>query len=91
VVANLELRSRPAALFETVQVAGVLFYDTGDAFDRWRDLRLRHAVGVGARVLLPQLDRTVFRADLGFPIASPSGEDLAPASFVVTFGQAFSP
>ena len=88
VVANLELRSRPIALFETVQVGGVLFYDTGDAFDRWRDLRLRQAAGVGARVLLPQLDRTVFRVDLGFPIASPAGEDLAPASFVVTFGQA---
>jgi hypothetical protein len=91
VVANLELRSRPAVLFETVQVGAVVFYDTGDAFDRWRDLRLRHAAGFGARVLLPQLDRTVFRADVGFPISSPSGADLAPASFVVTFGQAFSP
>jgi hypothetical protein len=90
-VANLELRTRPHALFETVQVAAVAFYDAGDAFDRWRDLRIRHAVGVGARVLLPQVDRVVFRADLGFPLASPSGDDLAPASFVVTFGQAFSP
>ena len=85
----MELRSRPLALLGSLQLAGVLFYDVGDAFDRWAELRLHHAVGAGARLLLPQLDRIVVRADLGVPLARPAGVD--PVGFYATFGQAFAP
>ena len=88
--ANAEYRSRPWELFHSVQLGGVLFYDAGDAFDAWKQLALRQAVGLGARVLFPQLDRLVFRIDVGFPIARPLPQGVAPATFFVTFGQAFS-
>jgi hypothetical protein len=89
VAANVELRSRPWQLLESLQLGAVAFYDAGDAFDDWGALYLRQSVGLGARMLFPQLDRVVFRVDLGFPLARPA--DVAPASFVATFGQAFSP
>jgi hypothetical protein len=86
---NVEARSRPVQVLQTIQLGGVLFYDVGDAFGRWDELHLRQSVGVGARVLLPQLDRTVFRVDVGFPLVRDPG--VAPANFIVTFGQALSP
>ncbi len=89
VAANLEYRSRPWQLFESVQVGGAAFWDVGDAFDGWSGLYLHQAVGAGARVLFPQLDRVVFRIDVGFPVGQvPYG--VAPVAFFVTFGQAFS-
>jgi hypothetical protein len=87
---NAELRSRPWQLFESLQLGGVVFYDAGDTFSGWRDLRLRHAVGLGARILFPQLDRVVFRADVGFPLARDIPGGVSPVTFFVTFGQAFS-
>lgn len=89
VAANVEYRSRPWQILESIQLAGVLFYDAGDAFDRWDELRWWHAVGFGARVLLPQLDRVVFRVDVGFPLVRAGGID--PVAFFATFGQAFPP
>ena len=88
-VVNAELRSRPWQLLQSLQLGGVLFYDAGDAFDRWRDLHLWQAVGVGARMLFPQLDRIVFRVDLGVPLSRPAGAGVSPLSFRATFGQAF--
>jgi hypothetical protein len=48
-------------------------------------------VGFGLRALLPQLDRLVFRADIGFPVERPldHGAPIPPLGFLVTFGQAF--
>lgn len=90
VTANLEYRSRPVQLFQSVQIAGVLFYDVGDAFDDWKNFHPKHTSGFGARVLFPQLDRTVFRVDLGFPLSlSPLPVGVNPVSFFVTFDQAF--
>jgi hypothetical protein len=44
-------------------------------------------------MLFPQLDRVVFRADLGFPVGTiaplPSGVPVSPVSFFFTFQQAF--
>ena len=88
--ANAEYRSRPWQLFDSVQIGGVAFYDAGDAFFAWRDLDMRQAVGVGARILFPQLDRMVFRADVGFPLTRSIPGGVAPVTFFVTFGQAFS-
>lgn len=88
-VHNLEFRTRPLSLL-SLQLGGALFYDVGDAFDAWSSLRVKESVGVGVRALFPQLDRMVFRGDLGFPVSRgrlPS--DVAPVSFYMSFGQAF--
>jgi hypothetical protein len=89
VAVNVELRSRPLQLLDSLQVGAVAFYDAGHAFDAWDELQLHHSAGAGVRMLFPQLDRVLFRIDLGFPIDAPGG--VAPASFFATFGQAFPP
>jgi hypothetical protein len=49
---------------------------------------MKHSVGAGARVLFPQLDRSVFRLDFGFPVGlRPAG--VPPMSFYFAFEQAF--
>jgi hypothetical protein len=89
--ANVELRSRPVQVLESLQLGAVAFYDVGDAFERWDDVVLHHSVGAGLRMLFPQLDRMVFRIDVGVPVAPARPAGVAPADFVVTFGQAFPP
>lgn len=90
VAANLEYRSRPLRIY-TVSVGGALFFDTGDAFDGFRHLDPHQSVGLGTRVLFPQLDHTVFRIDVGFPIA-PNGlpPGVSPVGFYAAFEQAFA-
>jgi hypothetical protein len=67
IVGNLEYRA-PAFELGTVQVSGVLFYDVGDAFTGFDQLRPRHSIGAGLRVVLPQIERPVLRIDVGFPV-----------------------
>jgi hypothetical protein len=90
--ANLEYRSRPFELL-SVDFAGAAFFDTGDAFNDFGKVRLKHSVGVGARVEFPQLERTVMRVDWGFPLTLNAGPGLPtkafPGDVTVTFGQAF--
>jgi hypothetical protein len=96
---NLEFRSRPVEI-ATLQAAGVVFYDIGDAFKGFNHAYtgLDHffayqSVGFGIRALVPWLDRTVFQADLGFPLERPidpsTGSPIARYGFVISFGQAF--
>ncbi len=89
---NMEFRSRPVEIL-TCQLAGVAFYDVGHAFSSLSNLQPFQSLGVGFRALFPQLDRLVFRADIGFPIRRPidpsTGEPIAPYGFLVSFGQAF--
>lgn len=86
IVSNLEFRTRPLDIF-SVQLGGVLFYDVGDAFYRHSDIEFRHGVGGGLRFLAPQLDRDVFRVDVGVPVPfdAPGGD----VTVIATFGQAF--
>jgi hypothetical protein len=84
---NVEYRSRPLEILKC-QLAGVAFYDAGNAFTNWNQPGIHHSLGVGARVLIPQLDREVFRVDVGFPVGPRPG-GIAPAAFFVTFDQAF--
>jgi hypothetical protein len=89
---NVELRTRPVELF-SMELAGVAFYDVGDAFSAWSNFVPYQSVGVGIRTLFPWLDRTVFQADIGFPIERPldsTGTPIPPYSFILSFGQAFS-
>jgi hypothetical protein len=90
---NVEFRSRPVEIL-SCQLAAVGFFDAGDAFHGWSTLQPFQSVGVGLRALFPQLDRGVFRADLGFPIERPidssTGLPIAPLAFLLSFGQALS-
>jgi len=89
VVHNFEFRSRPVEIL-TLQLGGAAFYDVGSTFDDGEEPDLHQSAGLGMRALFPQLDRVVFRLDVGFPIAPaglPPGVD--PVSFFASFEQAF--
>jgi hypothetical protein len=90
VVATLEFRTRPVEIL-SCQLAGAAFFDAGDAFDGWGDFHPKQSAGFGLRILFPQLDRTVLRADWGFPLTRGYRDpDSLPGDIVVTFKQAFS-
>ena len=84
---NFEFRSRPIEIL-SVEIGAALFYDVGDAFSDWDDLTLHHGVGGGLRFVFPQVQREVFRVDVGFPVGphDPRGE----ATVVAQFYQAFT-
>jgi hemolysin activation/secretion protein len=86
VAQTVEYRTRGFQVL-SVQIGGALFYDSGDAFDGWSDLKLKQAVGFGFRAVFPQAERIAFRADWGFPVEQ--GTLRTPGSLFVTFGQAF--
>lgn len=111
VLFNWEYRSAPVDVIKLVGklarrplgggvlLGGVVFFDAGDAEDGWAKLNPKQSVGVGARVLLPQINRPVFRFDLGFPIQRGPFPDqpqntasrVSPVGFFFSFDQAFSP
>ena len=90
---NVEARTRPIEIL-SCELAGVAFYDVGNAFYGLDHARPYQSLGFGLRVLFPQLDRIVFRADVGFPIERPIDPStlrpIAPYAFLVTFAQAFN-
>lgn len=86
--ANLEFRSRALQLW-TFQVGGAVFYDVGDAFDTRKDFRLKQGAGLGLRLGFPQLERTVMRVDLGFPLTGGLPRASWLDGLVLTFDQAF--
>jgi hypothetical protein len=63
-VANFELRTLPLQ-WRAVQLGGVVFYDVGAVYENLAEFRAHHAVGVGARLLFPQLNRYPFTFDAG--------------------------
>jgi len=67
---NLEIRTLPIA-WQAVHVGGVLFADVGSVFDRWREMQLHYAVGVGLRVFFPQFNRYPFSLDGGAGLDPP--------------------
>lgn len=85
-VNNTEFRTRPVELFST-HLGGVAFWDVGGAADGANNIPIAHGVGVGLRVLLPQIDRQVFRIDLGVPVESaPFSKLTLTAGFRQVFG-----
>jgi hypothetical protein len=86
--ANLEFRTRSVDIL-TAQSGLAAFYDVGHAARTFRELVPHQSVGLGVRILFPQADRTVFRADWSFPLNPVAGERTLPGAFFVTFGQAF--
>ena len=85
---NVEWRTRGLDIFKCI-FAGVAFYDAGDAFDSWDAIRLKQSVGAGIRAVFPQLERTVARLDVGFPLVDRNEPGIAPVGVYLTFGQAF--
>lgn len=96
---NLEFRSRPFEILKA-QLGGTLFYDAGDAFYGFENLRMKQSAGFGLRLLLPQVNRIVIRGDWGFPltpgyrygdVSDVTGRRIGgfPGELTVTFGQAF--
>jgi hypothetical protein len=87
---NLEFRTRPIEVL-SCQLGAAIFYDVGDAFDGSADFRPKSAAGMGLRILFPQFNRMVFRADVAFPFTRPPAPgEIDPVAAVVSFEQAFS-
>jgi len=61
---HVELRTRPVPL-RALRFGAVAFYDVGHAAPRLEDLRAYHDVGLGVRLLIPQLNFYVLRVDWG--------------------------
>lgn len=79
VLGNFEYRARPIELWSN-WLGMVLFWDAGSAFDRTPVLT--HSVGLGFRLLLPQLNREVIRVDFGFVLnGAQPGADRINASW----------
>jgi hypothetical protein len=85
VASNLEFRSRPVDV-ASLQFGAAAFYDAGDAFDSFENIRPKQSAGVGLRILLPQVTRSVFRLDFAIPLAGPHIPGIPNVFF--TFGQA---
>lgn len=60
---NLEYRTAPLVI-QTVHVGGVLFVDSGSAFNKRPSMVT--SVGVGLRILFPQFNVYPFRIDFGY-------------------------
>jgi hypothetical protein len=83
---NVELRSMPLEVWFT-RVGGVVFWDAAHVAEAASDLRLRHDVGLGMRILVPQANTVPFRLDWAFPV---SGDRAAwPGRVSLGFRQAF--
>lgn len=86
---NLEFRTAALEVL-TLQLGATAFYDVGDAFDGFEDLRIKQAAGFGLRALFPQLDKLVLRVDVGFPLTPGYAPSHGfPGQIVASFGQAF--
>ena len=87
VAVNSELRT-PSLDILSAQVGAAAFYDVGDAKNHLENLRIKQSAGVGLRVLFPEFDRIVLRADWGFPLSP--GYSSFPGAFFISFAQAFA-
>jgi hypothetical protein len=87
--ASLELRTFSLNIL-SARVAAVAFYDLGGVGDSVAETSLRQSLGAGLRVLLPQINRQVFRLDWAAPL-TPGAQHYRPlpGGIYFTFGQAF--
>jgi len=91
VVANLEYRT-PSFNIKTVLLGAAAFFDVGDAFNGFENLRPKQSAGAGVRILFPQLDRVVFRVDFAVPLnrTLPEGVDRYGSLFGLPFPSFFA-
>lgn len=64
---NIEARTLPLDIL-SVHLGAVLFYDVGSVYAKLDEARFHHGAGAGLRVLFPQVNRDVFRFDVGVPL-----------------------
>jgi hypothetical protein len=86
-----ELRTSAVNIL-SARVGAVAFYDLGGTGDYVSQLALHQSVGVGVRILLPQLNREVFRVDWAAPLTAGRGrfpDRALPGAVYFAFGQAF--
>jgi hypothetical protein len=83
---NLELRTRSIRI-ASAHIGAAAFHDAGTAFVRPENFHLFQSVGAGLRVLFPEFNRAVIRADFGMPLEATPGT--TPTYFALEFGQAF--
>lgn len=86
---SLELRSRSLGIFSTLWGL-VAFVDVGTGYRTSAGVEPHWGTGVGVRVLLPQFDRLVVRADVAVPLDRHRPAHVDAFQFLVTVGQAFS-
>ena len=84
---NTEFRTSSINIL-SAEVGLAAFHDAGHAAERFADLSLKQSAGIGFRALFPQLNRTVFRIDWGFPLSP--GYPPFPGGVFLSFGQAFA-
>ncbi len=88
---NLEFRSRPAELW-TVQLGAAAFFDSAAIWDNGELPDFKNDVGVGLRLVFPQLERSGMRFDWALPLdldPEIGVTSVFPGRFVFTFDQAF--
>ncbi|MEC8024908.1 MAG: hypothetical protein VX223_13310 [Myxococcota bacterium] len=85
-IANIELRTAPLPIW-FLRMGGVLFWDGGHVSETFSQYRLHQNVGLGLRLLIPQVNPYVIRVDWAFPIAD--GFSAWPGRVSFGFQQAF--
>ncbi len=89
---NFEIRSIPKPLW-FLRVGAVMFYDVGAVPDTWGSFdvgkHLHHDIGVGARALIPQSNRELFRFDLAIPLDNGERTRAGTPRFIASFEQFF--
>jgi hypothetical protein len=84
-IVQTELRTMPLPVLFT-RWGIVLFHDVGGAADTLKTIDLHHDLGVGVRVLTPQLSSQVLRFDFAFPLDGPGvGQFRFSAGFMSAF------
>ena len=68
------------------RIGGLVFWDLGATADEWAQLQAFNSVGLGLRVLIPQVNTLVLRFDLAFPL---QGDDRGVPVFSAGFDQVF--
>jgi hypothetical protein len=89
--ASLEARTSSVNVL-SARVGVAAFYDVGGVDESLPEIKLKQSLGVGVRVLFPQLNRQVFRLDWAAPLSAPDAVHAAqplPGAIYFTFGQAF--
>lgn len=68
VLLNAELRTLPIPIW-VLRAGGIAFWDAGHAAETFDELGFYHDVGVGLRLLVPQLSSLIYRFDWAVPVA----------------------
>lgn len=88
---TLELRTSSINIL-SARVGAVAFYDVGGAGGTLAQAHPNQSLGAGVRILLPQINRQVFRVDWAVPLTpgrQRQPDRALPGSIYFTFGQAF--